>query len=129
MIDRALTQGLFYCRKGSYTVWATVFSVAQTVKSVAQTVFSLSATVGFHLLLSAKLYDYTPNFPKDRSVAFGLSWTSPFVKKLLVSAKKTLMISGTSIFSDSRYTGRTSSLLVAVKGQNMPQNSKTAIRG
>ena len=34
------------------------------------------------------------------------------------------MISGTSIFSDSRYTGRTSSLLVAVKGQNMPQNSK-----
>ena len=41
-----------------------------------------------HLLLSAKPYDYTPNFPKDRSVVFGLSWTSPFVKKLLVSAKK-----------------------------------------
>ena len=33
-------------------------------------------------------------------------------------------MSGTSIFSDSRYAGRTSSLLVAVKGQNMPQNSK-----
>ena len=49
MIDRALTQGLFYCPKGAYTVWATVFSVAQTVKSVAQTVFLLSATVGFHL--------------------------------------------------------------------------------
>ena len=44
--------------------------------------------------------------------------------KLLVSAKKSLVISGISIFSDSRYTGRTSSLLVAVKGQNMPQNSK-----
>ena len=52
MIDRALTQGLFYCPKGAYTVWATVFSVAQTVKSVAQIVFSLSATVGFHLLLA-----------------------------------------------------------------------------
>ena len=35
-----------------------------------------------------------------------------------------LVVSGPSIFSDSRYTGRTSSLLVAVKGQNMPQNSK-----
>ena len=34
------------------------------------------------LLLSAKPKDYTPNFPKDRSVSFGLSWTSPLCQKI-----------------------------------------------
>ena len=33
------------CPKGSYTVWATGFSVAQTVKTVAQTVNSVAQTV------------------------------------------------------------------------------------
>ena len=49
---------------------------------------------------------------------------APLSKNYWCPLKKTLVISGTSIFSDSQYTGRTSSLLVAVKGQNMPQNSK-----
>ena len=33
------------CPKGSYTVWATGFSVAQTVFSVAHTVLPVGATV------------------------------------------------------------------------------------
>ena len=36
--EKGLCGALFSCPKGSSTVWATVFSVAQTGKSVAQTV-------------------------------------------------------------------------------------------
>ena len=43
--DRALSGALFSCPKGSYTVWATGFSVAQTVFSVAQIVLPVAATV------------------------------------------------------------------------------------
>ena len=42
--DKGLCGALFSCPKGSSTVWATVFSVAQTVKTVAQTVWSDWAT-------------------------------------------------------------------------------------
>ena len=43
--DRARYGALFLCPKGTSTVWATVFSVAQTVKTVAQAVSSDWATV------------------------------------------------------------------------------------
>ena len=43
--DKGLYGALFSCPKGTSTVWATVFSVAQTVKTVAQTVWREWATV------------------------------------------------------------------------------------
>ena len=43
--DKGLCGALFSCPKGTSTVWATVFSVAQTVKTVAQTVWREWATV------------------------------------------------------------------------------------
>ena len=42
--DKGLCGALFSCPKGTSTVWATVFSVAQTVKTVAQTVWRDWAT-------------------------------------------------------------------------------------
>ena len=42
--DKGLYGALFSCPKGTSTVWATVFSVAQTVKTVAQTVWRDWAT-------------------------------------------------------------------------------------
>ena len=42
--DKCLYGALFSCPKGTSTVWATVFSVAQTVKTVAQTVWRDWAT-------------------------------------------------------------------------------------
>ena len=42
--DKGLCGALFSCPKGTSTVWATVFSVAQTVKTVAQTVWREWAT-------------------------------------------------------------------------------------
>ena len=59
------------CPKGTSTVWATVFSVAQTVKTVAQTVNSVAQTVfrvAQVVLTEARrcaLVTYPPlNFPK-----------------------------------------------------------------
>ena len=43
--EKGLCGALFSCPKGTSTVWATVFSVAQTVKTVAQIVSSPWATV------------------------------------------------------------------------------------
>ena len=46
--DKGLCGALFSCPKGTSTVWATVFSVAQTGKSVAQTVSREWATAFSH---------------------------------------------------------------------------------
>ncbi|MCI6251560.1 MAG: hypothetical protein MR624_00830, partial [Bacteroidales bacterium] len=43
--EKGLYGALFSCPKGTSTVWATVFPVAQTGKSVAQTVWREWATV------------------------------------------------------------------------------------